>query len=998
MTRRWDVQSLASSTFVLLVTLVIAAPTPATANVVSVTLNPTTIAGGTGGSAIGTVAIGQPAPAGGQTINLTTSNSDLAASTERVVVPQGATTATFRVGTNALYRPYSGLAFDVTITATDPSDGGSASALLHVTAQAIPGPFAGGTVSTDARAQAGRMCGASFGTGSAKERGILYRCDFPQAGQFSVCRFLQECSFGCQTQAASGLNRQDVCRTTPPFPVAVAPELLEGGRRADGAVFIDAPATSLTSANVSASPGGEIAPLGGFPVPAGATTAPFDVDTFEVAVPSFLQVRVDLSLNPLERFAQDYLAVVPAPGREVSPAPLAVFSVDTTPISVVQGNPSIGQVILNGVAPAGGAVVSLSSSNGAASVPAAVTVDPGQTATVFGVTTAAVTQTTPVTITASFGGVSRSTAMSVSPFIFSTATPALLDVSVNPTSVVGGTRSIGRVRITTAAPDPSDGAVSVALTSSNQAAVVVARHVTVGHGGTFADFRIRTFAVAQSTLVTLTATFNGVTRSASLTVNPSGPPPPLGLSTVSVNPTAVVGGNPSTGTVFLNSAAPSGGASVGLSSNNAVAVVPASVTVPAGQTSASFAVSTTAVSASTTATITGTFAGASRSATLTVNPPPPPATLSALSLNPTTVVGGNSSTGTVTLTGAAPSGGLVVSLASNSAAASTPASVTVPAGATSASFSVTTTAVTTATSATVSATLGADTRTAALTVNPPPAPAAPSLLSPASGATPAQPVAFDWSNVTNAATYEIQIDNTSTISAPFVASATVTVSQATIGGLPAQQLWWRVRALNAAGVAGPFSSTRSFTPQATTTTPALSAVSVSPSTVVGGNGSTGTATLTAAAPTGGAVVTLSSSNTTVATVPASVTVAAGSTSATFAATTSPVAANTPVTISATYSGVSRTTTLTVTAAGQVATLTVTATGRSGERVTSNPAGINVSVGSSGSASFNTGTSITLSVTNGRDAIWSGACSSGGNKTKTCTFTLGGTATVNANVQ
>jgi hypothetical protein len=90
--------------------------------------------------------------------------------------------------------------------------------------------------------------------------------------------------------------------------------------------------------------------------------------------------------------------------------------------------------------------------------------------------------------------------------------------------------------------------------------------------------------------------------------------------------------------------------------------------------------------------------------------------------------------------------------------------------------------------------------------------------------------------------------------------------------------------------------------------------------------------------------------------------------------------------------------LTVTPPGQAVTLTVTATGRSGERVTSSPAGINVSVGTTGSASFNTGTSITLSVTNGRDAIWSGACSSGGNKTKTCTFTLNANATVTSNVQ
>jgi hypothetical protein len=85
-------------------------------------------------------------------------------------------------------------------------------------------------------------------------------------------------------------------------------------------------------------------------------------------------------------------------------------------------------------------------------------------------------------------------------------------------------------------------------------------------------------------------------------------------------------------------------------------------------------------------------------------------------------------------------------------------------------------------------------------------------------------------------------------------------------------------------------------------------------------------------------------------------------------------------------------------ASQVATLTVTATGRSGKRVMSSPAGINVSGGSNGSALISAGTSITLSVTNGRDAIWSGACSSGGDKRRTCTFALSGNVSVTANVQ
>ena len=53
-------------------------------------------------------------------INLTSSNTDLAASTSRIVIPEGATSATFVVGTNSLYRRYSGLAFDTIITATNP--------------------------------------------------------------------------------------------------------------------------------------------------------------------------------------------------------------------------------------------------------------------------------------------------------------------------------------------------------------------------------------------------------------------------------------------------------------------------------------------------------------------------------------------------------------------------------------------------------------------------------------------------------------------------------------------------------------------------------------------------------------------------------------------------------------------------------------------------------------------------------------------------------------
>jgi hypothetical protein len=94
--------------------------------------------------------------------------------------------------------------------------------------------------------------------------------------------------------------------------------------------------------------------------------------------------------------------------------------------------------------------------------------------------------------------------------------------------------------------------------------------------------------------------------------------------------------------------------------------------------------------------------------------------------------------------------------------------------------------------------------------------------------------------------------------------------------------------------------------------PSLSSLTLNPTSVSGGSTSQGTVTLTGAAPSGGSVVTLASSNTTVATVPSSVTIPAGATSATFVVTTYSVAAPTSVTISASYGGVSKTATLTVT--------------------------------------------------------------------------------------
>src|SRR5207244_1852434 len=80
----------------------------------------------------------------------------------------------------------------------------------------------------------------------------------------------------------------------------------------------------------------------------------------------------------------------------------------------------------------------------------------------------------------------------------------------------------------------------------------------------------------------------------------------------------------------------------------------------------------------------------------------------------------------------------------------------------------------------------------------------------------------------------------------------------------------------------------------------LVGVIVNPTAVTGGTGSTGTVTLGAAAPAGGAIVTLASNNLNAATVPATVTVPANATTVTFPIATKAVTAVSTVTITATY--------------------------------------------------------------------------------------------------
>jgi len=195
---------------------------------------------------------------------------------------------------------------------------------------------------------------------------------------------------------------------------------------------------------------------------------------------------------------------------------------------------------------------------------------------------------------------------------------ALSALSLSPATVQGGATASATVTLT--APAPAGGAV-VSLTSSNIGAVTVPATLTVPAGGTSATTSsVATSAVSSTTTSVISATYNGITRTATMTVTaPPSPQPGGALDSITLSPATVQTGTVRTSaTLTFTALTPTGGATVSLaSSNTSIATVPATVTVPASSSTGAFEV-TISPSAAGTATISATYNGVTRSALLTV--------------------------------------------------------------------------------------------------------------------------------------------------------------------------------------------------------------------------------------------------------------------------------------------------------------------------------------------------------------------------------------------
>jgi hypothetical protein len=194
-----------------------------------------------------------------------------------------------------------------------------------------------------------------------------------------------------------------------------------------------------------------------------------------------------------------------------------ISSLSVSPSSVQGGASAQGTVtLIPDTSPT--TVLLFSSDPSVAAVPASVVAAAGQGTVTFTITTNAAAPPTVVQITAAIQNVPRTANLSVNPA--QPPGPSLSRVSVQPSSLTGGSPATGTITFTGA----TDGAI-VQLSSSDATVVQVPSEALVNGGASSGTFAVTTSAVTATRTATITARWFGVTRTATVTVTRGAPAP-----------------------------------------------------------------------------------------------------------------------------------------------------------------------------------------------------------------------------------------------------------------------------------------------------------------------------------------------------------------------------------------------------------------------------------------------------------------------------------------
>ena len=423
--------------------------------------------------------------------------------------------------------------------------------------------------------------------------------------------------------------------------------------------------------------------------------------------------------------------------------------------------------------------------------------------------------------------------------------PTLSALVLSSASAISHTILVGTV--TLSSPAPAGGQI-VQLSATPSGALRLPESVTVKAGETSGTFKISSYNVIFPVNVTITATLNESQKTALLTVSPNT------VSSLTLSPASVSGGKSSVCTVTLNAAR--GRQFVRLSASPGAPVsIPLSIHV--GGLSRKFHIQTRTVTSPVNVTITATLNNLQQTALLTVNPTP-----IFVFVSPKSVIGGDPSVGTVTLSDPAPAGDQVVQLSATPGGSLTlPESVTVKAGETSGTFNITTKIVTSYVITTITAKISDSQENTSLRIDP-------------------RPYCTDSDNGKN-----YQIKGHAEGFTPTGSSSGNDYCQHDRNGKETGKLteWYCLTTpmgdmIRAVVYDCPNGCSDGACLPAH---PILLSLTVSPVSVLGSESSTGTVTLGGPAPSGGQIVQLSATPSDSLTLPESVTVKAGETSGTF---------------------------------------------------------------------------------------------------------------------
>jgi hypothetical protein len=374
----------------------------------------------TGQMTTGTVVLNGNAPAGGITVTLTSSNSAAFPVPANVNVPATTSSQTFVVTGGAV-----GSSTPVTVMATTGSTTvmGKVTVLPAMSVTAVSfspvsvtgGTSSNGTVSINQSAPAGGiMVSLSSGDPSVT---VPLSVTVPAGrtfGTFTATTVGVAMTRIVTVTATLGGSNLGGNLTVSPAVISsfmLSPASVTGGTGSVGTVSLSGPAppSGLTVTLMSNNTNAATVP-GSFNIAGGASSGTFNATSLPVAAIANVSITATLPSGTA------------MPGA-LTVNPPVVTMVSFSPANVVTGQMTTGTVVLNGNAPAGGIIVSLSSGNSAAvPVPGSVTVLAGKNSQTFLVTSGTVNSSTPVTVTAMTGATSVMGMVTVLPVLMASST------------------------------------------------------------------------------------------------------------------------------------------------------------------------------------------------------------------------------------------------------------------------------------------------------------------------------------------------------------------------------------------------------------------------------------------------------------------------------------------------------------------------------------------------------------------------------------------------